>query len=105
CGRPGARLGSGVEAAVETNHDGVPDVIASAPGAGKAYIYSGKDGRVLLTLAGESHSDRFGQHVAGAGDVNQDGYADVIVGAPGNNQGTSGAYIYSGRDGRLLLKL
>lgn len=104
-GHPGDQLGSGIEAAGDTNRDGVPDVIASAPGAGKAYIYSGRDGRVLVTLTGESPSDRFGQHVAGAGDMNQDGFADVIVGAPGNNENTGSAYVYSGRDGRLLLKL
>ena len=62
----------------------MPDVVASAPGAGKAYVYSGKDGRVLLTFAAEKTSDDFGQHVSGVGDVNGDGYADVIVGAPGN---------------------
>ena len=49
-GMPGDQLGIGVEGAGDTNHDGMPDVIASAPGAGKAYVYSGKDGRVLLTL-------------------------------------------------------
>src|SRR3954471_11393702 len=78
-GRPGDQLGSGVEAAGDANHDGVPDVVASAPGSGKAYVYSGKDGRVLLTFSGEKVSDNFGQHVSGVGDINEDGYADVIV--------------------------
>ena len=107
-GHAGDQLGSGIEAAGDTNHDGVPDVVASAPGAGKAYIYSGKDGRVLLTFSAEKDSDNFGQHVAGVGDRNGDGYADVIVGAPGNADGGEGAgaaYIYSGKDGRVLLTL
>ena len=86
-----------------------PTSIASAPGAGKAYVYSGKDGRVLLTLLGrEERRDNFGQHVSGVGDVNGDGYADVIVGAPGNGAGGEGAgraYVYSGKDGRVLLTL
>ncbi len=89
-GHPGDQLGTGVEAAGDANHDGVPDIIASAPGAGKAYVYSGKDGHPLLTLSAEQVSDRFGQHVSGVGDVNGDGYADVIVGAPGNAAGGAG---------------
>jgi hypothetical protein len=107
-GRPGDRLGSGVEAAGDTNHDGIPDVVASAPGAGQAYIYSGKDGRVLQTFSAEKASDHFGQHVSGVGDADGDGYPDVIVGAPGNGAGGDGAgraYVYSGRDGHLLLTL
>jgi len=107
-GAPGDQLGIGVEAAGDTNHDGVPDVIASAPGAGEAHVYSGADGRVLLTLAAEQKSDSFGRHVSGVGDVNGDGFADVIVGAPGNAAGGDGAgraYVYSGKDGRVLLTL
>ena len=107
-GHPGDQLGTGIEAAGDTNHDGVPDVVASAPGAGTAYVYSGKDGRRLLTLSAENTTDSFGQHVSGVGDVNGDGFADVIVGAPGNAAGGEGAgraYVYSGRDGRVLLTL
>ena len=107
-GHPGDQLGIGVEAAGDTNRDGVPDVIAAAPGAGKAYIYSGANGRVLHTLSAERRSDAFGQHVSGVGDLNADGHADVIVGAPANGAGGEGAgraYVYSGKDGRVLLTL
>jgi hypothetical protein len=107
-GQPGDQLGSGIEAAGDINHDGIPDVVASAPGAGKAYVYSGKDGHVLLTFSAEKRSDNFGQHVSGVGDVNGDGYPDVIVGAGSNDSGGEGAgraYVYSGKDGRLLLTL
>jgi hypothetical protein len=104
-GHPGDQLGLGIEAAGDANHDGIPDVVAAAPGAGKAYVFSGKDGKVLLTLTAEDPNDNFGRHVSGAGDVNHDGYADVIIGAPGNNKSTGAAYVYSGRDGKLLLKL
>jgi hypothetical protein len=107
-GAAGDELGTGVEAAGDANKDGVPDVVAGAPGNGKAYVYSGKDGRVLVTLTAESKEDTFGRHVAGAGDVDGDGYADVIVGAPGNDAGGKGAgraYVFSGKDGHKILTL
>jgi FG-GAP repeat/Tetratricopeptide repeat len=107
-GPSGGRLGIGIEAAGDVNKDGVPDVIASAPGAGKAYVYSGKDGRVLLTLGAGDPGEGFGRHVSGTGDINGDGYSDVIVGAPNNNaagQGAGRVYVYSGKDGSVLLTL
>jgi hypothetical protein len=107
-GSAGDRLGIGVEAAGDTNKDGVTDVIASAPGGGYAKVYSGDDGRVLLTLSAEDKADAFGRHVDTAGDVDQDGYADIIVGAPNNDAGGANAgraYVYSGRDGKVLLTL
>ena len=107
-GAPGDQLGSGIEAAGDVNADGIPDVIASAPEIDSAYLYSGRDGSTLRTLHGESRGDHFGEHVASVGDVDGDGYADVIIGAPGNNAGGKGAgraYVYSGKSGQLLLTL
>ena len=107
-GHPGDQLGSGVEGAGDTNGDGIPDVIASAPQGNYATVYSGRDGHVLFTVKGEAAADHFGTHAAGAGDVDHDGHADVIIGAPGNSAGGAGAgraYVYSGKDGHLLLTL
>jgi hypothetical protein len=108
-GRAGHQLGIGVEAAGDVNRDGVPDVIAGAPGSEEVYIYSGKDGTTLRTLTAPVKNTGFGAgHVTDLGDVNQDGYDDVAVGAPQDDSaGTDAgrAYVYSGRDGTLLLAL
>jgi len=107
-GPPGGQLGLGIEAAGDTNKDGIPDVVAAAPFADKAYVYSGRDGKVLLSLDAPQKAEGFGRHVADTGDVNGDGYADVIVGAPLNDaaaEDAGRAYVYSGKDGSLLLTL
>ncbi len=105
-GAPADELGTGVELAGDTNQDGVPDVVAGAPSGGRAYIYSGKDGHVLQTLIAEAKPDTFGRHVTFAGDIDHDGYDDVLIGAPTNAAGgkdAGRAYLYSGKDGRKLM--
>jgi len=98
-------LGTGIEGAGDTNGDGVPDVVAGAPGSGYAYVYSGRDGRLLLKVGSGQAADSFGRHTATAGDLNGDKHDDFIVGAPGTNGGAGSAFIYSGKDGSLLLTL
>jgi FG-GAP repeat protein/VCBS repeat protein len=104
-GKPGEQLGTGIEAAGDTDHDGIPDVIAGAPGSGYAYVYSGRTGKTLLTLGSGDANASFGRHTSTAGDVNGDGYSDVFVGAPGDRSGAGRATIYSGKDGSVLLTL
>ena len=57
-----------------------------------------------LTLSGQSTSDYFGYSLSTAGDVNGDGYADVIVDAYAYNAGThqGRAYVYLGNGGAGL---
>lgn len=109
----GSNLGFAVSSAGDVNGDGVLDVIVGSPvedgalgvDAGAARVYSGKSGAALQTFLGPSAGARFGESVSGAGDVNGDGIADVIVGAPRHTQGaafqTGMARVYSGA-GALL---
>ena len=72
-GGSGDQLGMGIEAAGDTNADGIPDVVVGAPGAGKSYVYSGKDGSVLLGLEAAHENENFGGKVSDVGYVDGDG--------------------------------
>jgi hypothetical protein len=110
----GARdyFGYSVSGAGDVNGDGFADLIVGAYGddnngkdSGSARVFSGKDGKILYTFNGDSAGDQFGESVDGVGDVNRDGFADVIVGArwDDNNGNASGsARVLSGKDGKVL---
>ncbi len=47
-------------------------------------------------LRGKALGDNFGWAVSGAGDVNADGYDDIVIGAPGISSNTGGSYVVYG---------
>lgn len=109
----GDGFGRVVAAAGDVDGDGFADVIAGAPfdddagsNSGSARVWSGADGSVLVTLYGGSEEEKFGSSVSGAGDVDADGFDDVIVGvnrqqvATGSTAGR--AVVYSGADWSVL---
>ncbi len=88
----GDEFGESVAGAGDTNGDGFADLVIGAPlrdgsalDAGSAYWYFGGPGLSStsspLVLNGVAAEDNFGFSVSSAGDVNHDGYADVVVGA------------------------
>jgi hypothetical protein len=116
-GEPDDRLGYSMADAGDVDGDRVADIVVGATGegalmctaiprAGRVYVYSGRTGRQLLRVDGQEAGDQFGAAVGGAGDVNRDGRADLVVGAPchdGPGGADAGAaYVVSGRDGRIL---
>ena len=106
--------GFSVSSAGDVNGDGFADLIVGAPGAesaggaygeGESYVVFGKaswagtpsldlatlDGTNGFRLIGIDAGDRSGCSVSSAGDVNGDGFADLIVGAP-DAESAGGAY-------------
>ena len=100
-GQTGARFGSSVATAGDVNGDGYSDVVVGAPasGNGRASLYLGSAGGLSTSPAwtafGVNPGDLFGTSVASAGDVNGDGYSDVVVGATFYD-GRGRVYVYLG---------
>ncbi len=110
-------FGQKLAAAGDLDGDGYDDFVVGAHGdddngstAGAAYVHFGSASGVAtgrttkLVAADGTADDYYGRQVAGAGDVDGDGYDDVVVGANGDDDlGSSAgsAYVYYGGAGGL----
>ncbi len=99
-GTAGDQYGWSVAFAGDVDGDGEVDAIIGAPGADRAYLYFGPayDPGDRIIMTGSSNSD-FGHCVAGAGDINNDGFDDLAIGAPSGNDGTGEVKLVFGYDG------
>ncbi len=97
-------FGASVATAGDVNNDGYDDVIVGS------YRFNGSDGRALIYFGGatmkdsadiilsglEESTENFGWSVGTAGDVNNDGFDDILIGAKAYGRDTGRAYIYYG---------
>ena len=123
-GTAGDHSGTSVSGVGDINHDGIMDVLIGAPGVqkgrGASYVLFGAKKHPLsitlstlttaqgFTLIGEAAGDVSGSTVSPAGDVNDDGIADLLIGAPNATHGAGRSYVVFGgpqvgKSGRLLL--
>lgn len=83
--------------------DGAADLAVAAPqhgssgvpNGGKVTVYSVMTGGVIFEKVGDSENDHIGR-VAGGGDVNGDGFADLLVGAPEQSSQTGRVWSFLG---------
>ena len=102
---PGSRFGAAIADAGDLDRDGRSDIVVGSPrsplygeNAGNVRVHSGADGRLLWELQGQPGT-RFGTSVASPGDVDGDGFPELLIGAP---FGDAFVHLFSGRHGTLL---
>lgn len=106
-------LGWNLDGGGDLDGDGVNDLIVASPGAattvakaGRIQVFSGSNGVRLLHVKGAAPNARLGTGAAYAGDVDGDGFLDVVVGSPNEVSGGfqfGAVRVFSGTTGATLL--
>jgi hypothetical protein len=99
----GDLFGAAVGYLGDLNGDGFGDIAVGAPGRGsgkgRVYVFLGgasPSASPALTIDGGAAGDLFASSIARLGDINGDGYADFVVGAPGADGGRGSVSVFHG---------
>ncbi len=106
-----ALFGAALAGLGDVDGDGLGDLAVGAPyfdgtGAvdrGQVFFYSGSGAIPFRVLAGESADEHFGAALARIPDIDGDGRAEILVGAPRHAAGEGKICLFSGATGALLL--
>jgi len=104
-----ALFGMAIVAPGDANNDGYDDLVIGAPGyaatkagEGAVFLYLGDSGGLGAaadwSFVSDNANAEFGFSLAAVGDLNDDNYDDLLVGAPGFNGENGAAYIFYGSD-------
>jgi hypothetical protein len=90
----------------DVSGDAVPELLvtASYPELDRVLMLSGRDGTELRQHVGDSYAS-YGETLCAFGDLNGDGAADYLIGAPAYREGRGRVDVHSGRDGTLLARV
>lgn len=99
-------FGSAISIVRDVNGDGGDDILVGDPSdSGHALLISGLTGDTIWDFVGEGTGDQLGKAVAAAEDIDGDDVADLLIGAPFNDEAGSESgkvYLYSGATGVLI---
>jgi len=103
-----SQYGRVVAALGDVDADGTDDYVVHADLSfqkGRIYVYSGATGAELWRVTGFYDTDFLGISISDGGDIDGDGYADLIAGGLAGS--TNGGHLdgYSGKTGKLLFRI
>jgi hypothetical protein len=90
-------FGNTLSALGDVNADGFDDLAVSEMGNGTLWIFYGSTGGYPANPTAQlSGNDNFGHSIINAGDINDDGVLDIMVGTPGSGSSGGQVGVYTG---------